>query len=396
MSINVSVIIPTYNACERLYLTLCGFQKQTYPHNLFEVIIADDGSTDNTMEMISKYIAGFTVKIIKLERNYGRAYNRNRAILAAEGKIIIFNDCDMIPSKKFIRTHVDGHSHNNMVVLGSIWNRILTFYYTDKDFINRNKKKLNTILNKELPKDINMLYMKRGTKQLISRKDIYANKFSEHSFIPSWSNWYQCFMDQFGNDFSHFNFPWIILGSGNMSVYKDNIINVGLFDEEFKGWGGEDWEFGYRLKKYGLEFSFNPMIISYHQEHPYSKDERNTSSVSNQLYILKKHKSYEIAVFQFAAHLGYGLINSSVNEYYELKEDKNNNEIMEYFDIIIGKYQDYYCDIKLGNISENIEIPTVVIDNLSLVKEKLASHFCISIVFNYFINCLREENILNG
>lgn len=92
----VSVVIPAYNAASYIEETLDSVLAQTYRD--FETIVIDDGSTDNTGEVISQY--GDAVRYIRKE-NGGSASARNRGIREARGRYIAFLDADdlWIPEK---------------------------------------------------------------------------------------------------------------------------------------------------------------------------------------------------------------------------------------------------------------------------------------------------------
>lgn len=89
----VSVIMPAYN-CERFIgITLDSVINQTYQN--WEVIVVDDGSTDNTAEIVQDYIIKDNrIRYHKLEKNLGAAIARNRAIDLAKGKYMAFLDSD--------------------------------------------------------------------------------------------------------------------------------------------------------------------------------------------------------------------------------------------------------------------------------------------------------------
>ena len=85
----VSVIIPSYNCGKYIDEAVSGVLNQTYPN--VEVIVIDDGSTDNTLDILSKYRN--EIKVIS-QPNQGVAKARNTGISAAAGKYIATLDAD--------------------------------------------------------------------------------------------------------------------------------------------------------------------------------------------------------------------------------------------------------------------------------------------------------------
>ena len=72
-----SVIIPSYNSKERLYYNLISLNNQDCDLNIFEVIVVDNGSIDNTLEMLENFNAKFAFKFVRLEKNRGISRGRN-------------------------------------------------------------------------------------------------------------------------------------------------------------------------------------------------------------------------------------------------------------------------------------------------------------------------------
>lgn len=88
----ISVIIPTYNRASDLDRCLKSLQGQTYKH--FEVLVCDDGSTDNTKEIVDRYNSILAIQYIKDENFGGPARPRNNGIKKAKGNVIAFLDSD--------------------------------------------------------------------------------------------------------------------------------------------------------------------------------------------------------------------------------------------------------------------------------------------------------------
>lgn len=92
-----SVIIPVYNNPKGLRDTLNSLVVQNYPLNDFEIIIADNGSTDTTLDIAKEFVQKYPKLIqLVLENNVQSSYAaRNKGIKASKGSIIAFIDTDM-------------------------------------------------------------------------------------------------------------------------------------------------------------------------------------------------------------------------------------------------------------------------------------------------------------
>ncbi len=87
----VSIVTATYNMADYIAETLDSILAQDYPH--LESIVIDDGSTDNTTEVLAPYVATGRVRVIKQE-NAGQTVAKNRGIAEARGEFIAFCDAD--------------------------------------------------------------------------------------------------------------------------------------------------------------------------------------------------------------------------------------------------------------------------------------------------------------
>ena len=87
----ISVIVPTYNRASLVVCAIQSIREQTYQN--FEIIVVDDGSTDNTKEVVES-LGDMRIRYISHERNKGGSAARNTGIKAARGKYIAFLDSD--------------------------------------------------------------------------------------------------------------------------------------------------------------------------------------------------------------------------------------------------------------------------------------------------------------
>jgi glycosyltransferase involved in cell wall biosynthesis len=116
ISIEASVIIPTYNGEKKISNVLNGLLRQTFKE--FEVIVVIDGSTDNTLEVVERFRPSFTHLKIIGQSNQGRSKVRNRGVLDAAGDLIIFYDDDMVPFDDSVERHIEFHKTHKGIVSG--------------------------------------------------------------------------------------------------------------------------------------------------------------------------------------------------------------------------------------------------------------------------------------
>jgi glycogen synthase len=114
----VSVIIPTYNRKDSLREILCSLAEQTYPHDRFEVIVVDDGSTDGTKQ-IENEIFPFALHYF-WQTNHGDAAARNLGAKQSRADILVFLDDDIFVEPDYLRNLVCEHEiHQNTIVVGT-------------------------------------------------------------------------------------------------------------------------------------------------------------------------------------------------------------------------------------------------------------------------------------
>ena len=97
----VSVVIPSYNAARYIAEAIESILAQTYKNN--EIVLVDDGSTDNTRELVNTYVEKYPGRIRYIfQENGGCAAARNTGILASRGKYVAFLDADDIWLEDFL------------------------------------------------------------------------------------------------------------------------------------------------------------------------------------------------------------------------------------------------------------------------------------------------------
>lgn len=341
MNIDVSVVIPSYNDSKALELTLTAFNCQTYPHDRYELVIVDDGSSDQTEDLVNSFEASYQVHYIK-QCNMGRSKARNVGIEITSGEILIFNDADGIPSPDFIAQHVKYHqSDKPTVVIGGKYDLLARW----KDGIPiRYLDKLLAVSGhyEEVRQNVRLARQGQETP-FLSKADIQTdfNRVRRYVFRKSHHNWDEVYQ-VYSETLDGFFIPWILLVTINVSVSKSVLMKAGLFDESFIGWGLEDTELGYRLHKCGAKFVYNEAAANYHQVHPNNAVKRWKEHARNYARFCQKHPTLEIYLhWKFAV----GLISA-----------KTYNEIVKNFSL----FQDLgYAEIAEDYIALNKELAEV-------------------------------------
>ncbi|HEY7222782.1 MAG TPA: glycosyltransferase [Micromonosporaceae bacterium] len=118
--LRVSVVIPAFDDQAKLDLALAALAAQTYPTELTEIIVVDDGSVPPLREpaLIPKNVRF----IPSAPGGWGSAHAVNSGVLAATGDVILRLDADVVTSREHIEAHLRWHhAADNIVVLGNLW-----------------------------------------------------------------------------------------------------------------------------------------------------------------------------------------------------------------------------------------------------------------------------------
>ena len=90
--IKISVIIPVYNCARYIGTTLKSVINQDFDHE-YEIIVINDGSTDNSLDVIKKVLQGCGIRYTVItQRNAGVSVARNHGIDVASGEYLVFVD----------------------------------------------------------------------------------------------------------------------------------------------------------------------------------------------------------------------------------------------------------------------------------------------------------------
>lgn len=177
----ISVILPTYNRAHILKRSVESVLAQTYKN--FELIIVDDGSTDNTKELVNSF-SDPRLRYIKHEKNLGLAASRNTGIKEARGKLIANQDSDDIWFPQKLEKEIAAFRDADADV-GIVYSRLKKEFSKDKiELIPSDKQK---------PKQGN-LHKALLEKNFITMQSALARKkcFEEEMFdksLPALQDW---------------------------------------------------------------------------------------------------------------------------------------------------------------------------------------------------------------
>ncbi|WP_338539595.1 glycosyltransferase family 2 protein [Paenibacillus tundrae] len=289
MAIRYSIIIATYNRAHQISLTLAAFEAQTYPKHLFEVIVADDGSTDGTKEQVEGFQASYPLTYVSQTEQRGRSAIRNLGLQYAKGSYVIFCDVDFLALPEFIRTVRQYHRRSPRAVVSGFphsFGGSYTHYYPD--FSPEEKEHCREILtasNSWRPE----LDAASEITPLVTPADImhHTDTLSRVVFP---SKMPPGVIKQFAStDVA----PWMIFVTRCVSVRRSLLNRVGGFNERFILYGLEDWDLGYRLHRLKVPFYCMKEVVGYHQEHPthFRGDVLNTENLRIMLETYGLHDS---------------------------------------------------------------------------------------------------------
>ena len=201
---SVSIIIPTFNGAARIRKCVEALLPQTAAINA-EILVVDDGSSDNTGDVVSSYSG---VRLIS-QANAGPAAARNRGALEAKGTIILFTDDDCVPTSDWLAAMIKPFEDPNVVGVKGAY---------------RTRQK--SLVARFVQADYEDRYRLMATLPEIDFVDTYAAAFR-----------------------------------------RDRFLEMNGYDTTFPVACAEDIELSYRMSERGWKMKFVPTAIVYHT-HP--------------------------------------------------------------------------------------------------------------------------------
>lgn len=252
----ISVIISTYNRPDALKLILSAFDMQS--DREFEVIVADDGSKEDTKKVVHQKMIDCSYPITYVYQNdegFRLARVRNLAAKKAKGEYLVFLDGDCVPRPSFISCHRK-LAQKNFLVAG---NRILL----SQSFTKYVLDKQEPIFSYSFFKWIH-IFMDHGINRL-----------------------HPLFVLPYFQKMRNLKNKWKKARGCNFALFKEDYFKVDGCDSDFKGWGYEDSDLAIRLIHAGLSIKSGRyatgVLHLFHHENDRSHEKENLKVLQDRL-----------------------------------------------------------------------------------------------------------------
>ena len=228
----VDVIVSTSNRVRNLELCLRQYARQMYKE--FSVVVADDGSTDGTKQMLEKLGSELPFPLTHIrhrKKGFRKAKIINEAVKACSDEYIFFTDCDCMPSENLLEIHAQRRARGTLLLGGAV-----------RMSKERSEKYLRKV-RKDPSHSLHLIDkdMRKLRKQVL--------KAQQRSLKPEMRG------------------PRIF--GANFSLYREDFLAVNGFDENFVGWGNEDGDIRERLKLIGVKpLPIYEEAVVFHLFHP--------------------------------------------------------------------------------------------------------------------------------
>lgn len=231
-----SIVIPFNNGYDILARTIASLTKQTYSRDKFEVIIVADDNYVDARLIAEQFRGELNIKLVTISNyGFGVASSRNAGIHIAKGDVIVSLDSDMICPSTFLKSHMVWFHKSAKIATIGIRKFVKVMGIQPKD-MTRNFRLISSL--PEIHSVSNTMVGSRKDKRIPELKQLKIHPFP-------------------GNCFH----------GGNVAYWRDDALDVGLWDEDFNGnYGYEDVDFGQRLFENRTRLIFENNVTTYHQE----------------------------------------------------------------------------------------------------------------------------------
>lgn len=209
MSPTTSLVVPSFQGAHRLDILLRRLSEQRTDHD-FEAVVVLDGSTDGSAEVVERWVDRVPVRCVDLGSNHGRSAALNAGFRAATGDVLVRCDDDLAPRPDFVERHTRWHLEHGPVGVIGLYRNV----FPDTAFAR--------------------LYGRDADRRF--RDEAYRTPAERR-----WQYW-----------------------AGNCSVSRDSYERVGAYDEDFREYGWEDVDWGYRLHLAGVPVILDPELETDH------------------------------------------------------------------------------------------------------------------------------------
>lgn len=250
----VSIVVLTYNRCEPLRKTLIGILNQDYDLSKIEVIVVDDGSKDDTMQVIREFSKRLNIKFFwHPDIGFTPSIARNNGVALATNDFVILLDVDMFPGPQLVRNYVKYNPIiENVVLIGP-----------------RKYVDLNTVSTTDLENDKQLI---ENLPLVITNNDVAGRV--EGKVSVDWRLETIQKTDLLKTE----KIPFRMFAAGNVAFSKKKFMEIGGFDERFRAWGYEDGELAFRFFNNGAYMVPVMDAWAYHQEPPNGENETDRSA----------------------------------------------------------------------------------------------------------------------
>jgi glycosyltransferase involved in cell wall biosynthesis len=256
--LSISVVVSTYNRPDALKACLDSLLNQTDSN--FEIIIADDGSTDDTKALVNHYVNDKNITktirhVYQADQGFRLSRIRNLAIINSQGEYLIFIDGDCIALPDFVYRHRQLAAHQHFVA----GNRVL----------------LSQAFTKEILETDIHLYTKTFFYFLKLRLTNKINRLISFIRLPLGKLRYLQ------------PYKWGKAVGCNTAFWKKDLLAVNGYDESFQGWGYEDSDLVIRLMHSGIKRKEGrfavPVLHLWHPQNDRSNHDENYERLMQRL-----------------------------------------------------------------------------------------------------------------